>query len=232
MLEELKERVCRANLRLVADGLVVMTWGNVSAIDRQAGLVVIKPSGLAYAGMRAEDMVVVSLADGEVVEGSLRPSSDTPTHLELYRAWKDVGGIVHTHSLFATAWSQACREIPALGTTHADTFHGPVPCTRKLTPAEIAGDYEANTGKVILERFAQVNPWHFPAVLVAEHGPFAWGKDAQAAGDNALVLEQVARLAAESLRLRPDLGPIQSEILDKHFLRKHGPGAYYGQEEK
>ena len=229
MLEELKERVCRANLRLAADGLVVLTWGNVSGIDRQAGLVVIKPSGLPYAGMTAEHMVVISLADGTVVEGSLRPSSDTPTHLELYRTWKYVGGIAHTHSLFATAWAQACTEIPPLGTTHADTFHGPVPCTRKLTPKEIAGDYEANTGKVILERFSRVNPAHVPGVLVAEHGPFAWGDDPQGAAEHALVLEHVARLAGESLRIRPNLAPIQAELLDKHFLRKHGPGAYYGQ---
>jgi len=229
MLEELKERVCRANLQLVADDLVVKTWGNVSGVDRQAGLVVIKPSGLDYDAMSPEHMVVVGLTDGKVVEGALRPSSDTPTHLELYRAWKDVGGIVHTHSLYATAWAQACTEIPPFGTTHADTFHGAVPCTRKLTPQEIAGQYEANTGKVILERMGRHNPMHLPAVLVAEHGPFAWGKDPEDAESSALILEQVAHLASESLRIRPALGPIQTEILDKHFLRKHGPNAYYGQ---
>jgi len=229
MLDELKQAVWRANLDLVAKGLVIETWGNASGIDRQRGLVVIKPSGVPYASMKPEHMVVVSLQDGKVVEGELKPSSDTPTHLELYRAFGAIGGVVHTHSLYATIWAQARREIPALGTTHADYFYGPVPCTRLMRPAEIKSDYELNTGKVIVERFKRLDPMSVPAVLVASHGPFAWGETVAKAVENAVVLEQVARLALETVRLNPRLRPMQRELLDKHFLRKHGPGAYYGQ---
>ncbi len=229
MLEELKKRVCESNLELVRQGLVKQTWGNVSGIDRESALVVIKPSGVAYDRMKPKHMVTVSLETGKVVDGNLNPSSDTPTHLELYRAFDEIGGIVHTHSLYATAWAQAKREIPALGTTHADYFHGPVPCTRPLTPDEIQGDYEVNTGKVIVERFAALNPLHFPAVLVAEHGPFAWGKSPEKAVENAVVLEQIARLAKETRLINQNSQAIRNELLDKHFLRKHGPGAYYGQ---
>jgi len=229
MLDELKQAVWRANLDLVAKGLVIETWGNASGIDRQRGLVVIKPSGVPYASMKPEHMVVVSLQDGKVVEGELKPSSDTPTHLELYRAFGAIGGVVHTHSLYATVWAQARREIPALGTTHADYFYGPVPCTRLMRPAEIKSDYELNTGKVIVERFKRLDPMSVPAVLVASHGPFAWGETVAKAVENAVVLEQVARLALETVRLNPRLRPMQRELLDKHFLRKHGPGAYYGQ---
>lgn len=229
MLEALKKEVCAANLELVAEGLVIQTWGNVSGIDRASGCVVIKPSGVPYANMKAEHMVVVSVETGKVVEGDLKPSSDTPTHLTLYRAFKSLGGIVHTHSLFATAWAQACRDIPALGTTHADYFHGPVPCTRQMTPVEIQRDYEANTGLVIVERFAGLDPMHQAAVIVASHGPFAWGETAHEAVHNAVILEHLARLASETVRIAPAIGAMQSELLDKHFLRKHGPGAYYGQ---
>jgi len=229
MLDELKRRVCEANLELVSTGLVIQTWGNVSGIDRRQGLVVIKPSGVPYAKMRPRHMVVVSLETGAVVEGGLNPSSDTPTHLVLYRAFRDVGGIVHTHSLYATAWAQTCRNVPALGTTHADYFHGPIPCTRRLTSAEIQGAYEAETGHVIVETFRRRDPISCPGVLVASHGPFAWGKTASDAVHNAIVLEHVVRLAAETLRVFPSAKPMQQALLDKHFLRKHGPGAYYGQ---
>jgi L-ribulose-5-phosphate 4-epimerase len=230
MLEGLREEVCQANLRLVAEGLVIQTWGNVSGVDRERGLVVIKPSGVAYEGMRAEQMVVVSLETGERVEGELRPSSDTPTHLALYRAFGRIGGVVHTHSIFATAWAQAGKEIPALGTTHADYFYGPIPLTRQLTKAEIAGDYEANTGKVIVERFARLDPVQMPAVLVVNHGPFTWGKSPDEAVSNAVYLEHVARMASETVRVNPSASPLPKALLDKHFLRKHGPGKYYGQE--
>ena len=229
MLEELRSQVCEANLQLVRDGLVIQTWGNVSGLDRAHGLVVIKPSGVSYDAMRPEHMVVVQLATGQIVEGALKPSSDTATHLELYRAFAEIGGIVHTHSLYATAWAQAQREIPALGTTHADYFYGPVPCTRQLTPAEIESEYELNTGKVIVERFTTLDPMQMPAVLVASHAPFVWGASVAKAVENALVLEYLARLASETLVANPSAGPMQSELLDKHFLRKHGPGAYYGQ---
>jgi len=229
MLEELRSQVCEANLQLVRDGLVIQTWGNVSGLDRSHGLVVIKPSGVSYDAMRPEHMVVVQLSSGQIVEGALRPSSDTATHLELYRAFAGIGGIVHTHSLYATAWAQARREIPALGTTHADYFYGPVPCTRQMTPAEIESEYELNTGKVIVERFATLDPMQMPAVLVASHAPFVWGASVAKAVENALVLEYLARLATETLVANPSAGPMQSELLDKHFLRKHGPGAYYGQ---
>ena len=229
MLEELRSQVCEANLQLVRDGLVIQTWGNVSGLDRAHGLVVIKPSGVSYDAMRPEHMVVVQLASGQIVEGALKPSSDTATHLELYRAFAEIGGIVHTHSLYATAWAQAQREIPALGTTHADYFYGPVPCTRQMTSAEIESEYEVSTGKVIVERFTTLDPMQNPAVLVASHAPFVWGASVAKAVENALVLEYLARLASETLVANPSAGPMQSELLDKHFLRKHGSGAYYGQ---
>ncbi len=229
MLEELKKRVYDANLRLVAEGLVIQTWGNASAIDREHDLVVIKPSGVPYADMRPEQMAVVSLETGNVVDGRLKPSLDTATHLVLYRAFKDIGGVVHTHSLYATAWAQARKAIPAYGTTQADYWHGAVPCTRALTPKEIQGDYEENTGGVIAETFKKLNPLEHPAVLVASHGPFTWGRDVAGAVHNAVVLEFVARLAGETLRLNPKTKPMPSVLLDKHFLRKHGPRAYYGQ---
>lgn len=229
MLEELKQQVCQANLKLVAEGLVVQTFGNVSGIDRASGHVVIKPSGVSYDGMNPGHMVVVSLETGKVVEGILKPSSDTPTHLVLYRAFPGIGGVVHTHSLFATAWAQARREIPPFGTTHADYFQGPVPCTRPMTPEEIRENYEANTGHVIVERFAGLDALAWPAVLVSSHGPFTWGRTAGAAVDNAIVLEYLARLSSETLRASADTKPMPGVLLDKHFLRKHGPGAYYGQ---
>lgn len=229
MLEQLKQQVCEANLQLVREGLVIQTWGNVSGLDRAGGLVVIKPSGIPYDEMRPEHMAVLQLSSGKVVEGTLKPSSDTPTHLELYRAFLEIGGIVHTHSLYATAWAQAQCEIPALGTTHADYFYGPIPCTRPMTAAEIESDYELNTGKVIVERFASLDPLQKPAVLVASHAPFVWGVSVAKAVENALVLEYVARLASETLRTNPSVGPMPAELLDKHFLRKHGPRAYYGQ---
>jgi L-ribulose-5-phosphate 4-epimerase len=229
MLEQLKKDVCQANLDLVAKGLVIETWGNASGLDRARGLMVIKPSGVPYSGMKPKHMVVVSLADGKVVEGNLKPSSDTPTHLVLYRAFAGIGGVVHTHSLYATAWAQAQRELPSYGTTQADYWYGDVPCTRLLKPAEIKNDYEANTGKVIVDTFKKKNPLHHPAVLVASHGPFTWGRDAADAVHNAGVLEFIARLASETLRLNPKTRPMHPVLLDKHFLRKHGPNAYYGQ---
>jgi L-ribulose-5-phosphate 4-epimerase len=229
MLEQLKKNVCAANLDLVARGLVIETWGNASGIDRARGLVVIKPSGVGYSGMKPEHMVVVSLADGKVVEGKLKPSSDTPTHLVLYRAFKEIGGVVHTHSLYATAWAQACRSLPSYGTTQADYWFGDVLCTRKLKPVEIKNDYEANTGKVIVETIRKKNPLQHPAVLVASHGPFTWGRDVADAAHNANVLEFAARLASETLRINPRTLPLHPVLRDKHFLRKHGPGAYYGQ---
>ena len=231
MLEELKAEVCRANLDLVRKGLVIETWGNASGVDRARGLMVIKPSGVAYDGMKPKDMVVVSLATGQVVEGNLKPSSDTETHLVLYRAFPQIGGVVHTHSLFATAWAQAQRGLPSYGTTQADYWYGDVPCTRLLKPAEIKNDYESNTGNVIVETFKKLklDPLHHPAVLVASHGPFTWGRDVTDAGHNAGVLEFIAQLASETLKINPKLQPMQAALLDKHFLRKHGPGAYYGQ---
>jgi L-ribulose-5-phosphate 4-epimerase len=229
VLNELKKQVCDANLALVRAGLVIQTWGNASGIDRERGLIVIKPSGVPYDGMKPEHMVTVSLESGAVVEGSLKPSSDTPTHLILYRAFKSIGGVVHTHSLHATAWAQACKGIPSYGTTQADYWYGDVPCTRLMKPAEIRRDYEANTGRVIVETFRKLDPLQHPAVLVASHGPFTWGKDVEAAVHNAEVLEFVARLASETLRINPKTKPMQSALLDKHFLRKHGPNAYYGQ---
>jgi L-ribulose-5-phosphate 4-epimerase len=232
MLEELKKQVCDANLKLVAEGLVIQTWGNVSGVDRASGNMVIKPSGVPYAEMKAEHMVVVALDSGKVVEGGLNPSSDTPTHLVLYRAFKGIGGVVHTHSLYGTVWAQARCEIPALGTTHADYFHGPIPCTRLMKPAEIKNDYEAETGNVIVELFKKRDPLSCPGVLVASHAPFAWGKTVKEAVHNAIVLEQVARMASETFRVNPAVKPMQQVLLDKHYLRKHGPGAYYGQPAK
>jgi L-ribulose-5-phosphate 4-epimerase len=229
MLEKLKEQVLRANLELVARGLVTYTWGNVSGIDRERGLVVIKPSGVEYAGMTADDMVVVDLATGEKVEGKWKPSSDTPTHLVLYRAFPELGGVVHTHSRYATSWAQAGKGIPALGTTHADYFYGEIPCTRRMTPAEIAGEYELETGNVIVETFNGLSAPDIPAALVHSHGPFAWGTDPENAVHNAVVLEELAVMAFNTKMLSPDISEMQSELLDKHYLRKHGKNAYYGQ---
>jgi L-ribulose-5-phosphate 4-epimerase len=228
MLEELKKQVLEANLRLPRAGLVVFTWGNVSGIDRASGLVVIKPSGLPYDGMRAEDMVVLDLT-GKVVEGKWKPSSDTPTHLELYKAFPGCGGIVHTHSRWATTFAQAGRDIPAMGTTHADYYYGDVPCTRKMTPEEIAGEYEKETGLVIAETFRGRDAMEIPAVLVHSHGPFTWGKDPEEAVHSAIVLEEVAFMAWHAMELNPQAGRMQQELLDKHYLRKHGKNAYYGQ---
>ena len=231
MLENLKKEVCQANLDLVTEGLVIQTWGNASAIDRASGVMVIKPSGVPYSEMKPEHMVCVSLDTGKVVEGRLKPSSDTDTHLVLYRAFPGIGGVVHTHSLFATSWAQACKPLLAYGTTQADYWYGDVPCTRLMKPKEIKQDYEANTGHVIVETFKKLkfDPLQHPAVLVASHGPFTWGKDVHDAVHNAAVLEFIAKLNSETLRINPKLKPMQSVLLQKHFLRKHGPGAYYGQ---
>ncbi len=232
MLEQLKQEVLEANLQLPKYGLVTFTWGNVSAIDRESGLVVIKPSGVEYDSMRAEDMVVVELVSGKVVEGKWNPSSDTPTHLELYRAFQEVGGIVHTHSRWATSFAQAGVGVKPLGTTHADYFYGEFPCTRAMTPEEIGGEYEKETGTVIIEAFQNVDPMSIPAVLVKSHGPFAWGKDAADAVYHAVVLEEVAAMNCLSMSLNRNLETMQQELLDKHYLRKHGKDAYYGQKEK
>jgi L-ribulose-5-phosphate 4-epimerase len=229
MLEQLKTEVYEANMQLPRHGLVTFTWGNVSAVDRERGLVVIKPSGVEYEAMAPADMAVVSLADGKVLEGALNPSSDTPTHLELYRRFKGVGGIVHTHSRWATVFAQQRQAIPALGTTHGDYFYGPIPCTRPMTPGEITGDYELETGRVIVETLGATDPLAMPAVLVASHGPFAWGPNTATAVHNAVVLEEVAFMAWHTLAARPGTGPMQKTLLDKHFLRKHGKNAYYGQ---
>ena len=228
MLDALKEQVCKANLMLPAHGLVTFTWGNVSAVDRESGLVVIKPGGVEYDTMRPQDMVVVDLESGEVAEGHYKPSSDTPTHLVLYRAFPMIGGVVHTHSRWATVFAQAKRGIPALGTTHADDFYGEVPCTREMTAAEIGGAYEAETGSVIVERFRGLDPAAIPGVLVASHGPFTWGKDAAQAVHNAVVLEEAAFMAWHTMQMG-QTSPIPQALLDKHYLRKHGANAYYGQ---
>ena len=230
MLEELKKLVCDANLLLPKHGLVTFTWGNVSGIDREKGLVVIKPSGVEYDHMQPEDMVVLDL-DGNRVEGRYKPSSDTPTHIAFYKAFPNVGGVVHTHSRWATSFAQAGRGIPAYGTTQGDYFYGEIPCTRKMTPAEIGGEYELETGNVVIETFRDrhIDPDQVPAVLVHSHGPFAWGTDPMNAVHNAVVLEEVAFMALHALALEPGLPPMQQELLDKHYLRKHGPGAYYGQ---
>ncbi|MCQ8230822.1 L-ribulose-5-phosphate 4-epimerase [Pectobacterium carotovorum] len=231
MLETLKKQVLEANLALPQHNLVTFTWGNVSAVDRQRGLMVIKPSGVEYAAMTLEDMVVVELESGKVVEGTKKPSSDTDTHRVLYLEFADIGGIVHTHSRHATIWAQAGKDIPAWGTTHADYFYGPIPCTRLMTDEEINGRYEWETGRVIVETFRQrsISPVDVPAVLVNSHGPFAWGKDADNAVHNAVVLEELAYMGIFSRQLTPQLGEMQQTLLDKHHLRKHGKNAYYGQ---
>lgn len=228
MLEELKQKLLKANLDLVKHNLVTFTWGNVSGIDKKTGLVVIKPSGVEYSGMTAEDMVVVDL-DGNVIEGKWKPSSDTPTHLELYKAFPNIGGIVHTHSRWATSFAQAGSGIPAYGTTHGDYFYGEIPCTRKMTPDEIFGEYEKETGTVIIETFNNKNYESIPAVLVNSHGPFAWGDDPNNAVHNAVVLEELAFMAFHTEKINPNATPMQQELLDKHYLRKHGANAYYGQ---
>lgn len=231
MLTQLKQQVLEANLDLPRHKLVTFTWGNVSAVDRERGLVVIKPSGVEYEHMTAEDMVVVDLASGRTVEGAKKPSSDTATHLALYREFADIGGIVHTHSRHATIWAQAGQSIPATGTTHADYFYGPVPCTRLMTDAEINGEYEWETGNVIVETFRQqgIDPAQMPGVLVHSHGPFAWGKNAEDAVHNAIVLEEIAYMGIFCRQLAPQLPDMQQTLLDKHYLRKHGAKAYYGQ---
>ena len=230
MLEALKQAVYEANMALPKHHLVTFTWGNVSGIDRESGLVVIKPSGVEYEELRPELLVVVDL-DGKVVEGNLNPSSDTKTHIELYKAYPSMGGIVHTHSPHAVGWAQACLDIPCYGTTHADYFYGPVPCTRSLTAQEVQEDYERNTGKVIIETFdgRGINPVHVPGVICANHGPFAWGKDAAQAVYHAVVLEEVAKMAIFTRQIAPDAAPAPRHVQDKHFMRKHGPNAYYGQ---
>ena len=227
MLEELKKQVWEENLKLCSYGLITLTWGNVSAIDRESGLVVIKPSGVRYDVMQPEDMVVVDL-EGNRVEGKWNPSSDTPTHLVLYKAFPEIGGVVHTHSRWATIFSQAGVAVPALGTTHADAFYGDVPCTRKMTPEEIAGDYEAETGNVIVETFRGKDPMEVPAVLVNSHGPFTWGKNATKAVENSVILEEVAMMAWHTVHMNPGV-TFQQELADKHYFRKHGANAYYGQ---
>ena len=229
MLKKLKEQVFQANLLLPKHGLVTFTWGNVSGIDREKGLVVIKPSGVPYETMKREDMVVLELETGKVVDGELKPSSDTPTHLELYKAFPNIGGIVHTHSRWATSFAQAGRGIAALGTTHGDYFYGEIPCTRKMTEAEIQAEYEKETGTVIIETFKDKNPDAIPGVVVYSHGPFAWGKDAMDAVHNAVVMEEVAFMNIQTMLLNPNIQPMQQELLDKHYLRKHGANAYYGQ---
>ena len=229
MLTELKERVCEANLLLPKHGLVTFTWGNVSGVDREKGLMVIKPSGVEYDGMSPQDMVVVDLETGKRVEGQWKPSSDTDTHLALYRAFPGLGGVVHTHSRWATTFAQAGRAIPAMGTTQGDYFYGDIPCTRKMTPAEIEGSYELETGNVIIETFQGMEPMDIPGVLVHSHGPFAWGKDPLNAVHNAVVMEEVAFMDWHTMLLNPESGRMQQELLDKHYLRKHGANAYYGQ---
>ncbi|MCD8101559.1 MAG: L-ribulose-5-phosphate 4-epimerase [Alistipes sp.] len=227
MLKELKKQVFEANLDLVRYNLVLFTWGNASGIDRGKGFVVIKPSGVSYDDMKPSDMVVVDL-EGKVVEGDLNSSSDTPTHIELYKAFTGIGGVVHTHSTHATSWAQACTDIPVVGTTHADYFGGAVPCTRSMTESEVKGEYERLTGSVIVERFAGIDPLHIPGVLVANHGPFTWGRTPAEAVHNGVVLEEVARMALYTRAINPAM-PMNPLLTEKHFSRKHGPGAYYGQ---
>jgi L-ribulose-5-phosphate 4-epimerase len=231
MHEELKKSVCNANIELHRENLVIYSWGNVSAIDRKAGVVAIKPSGVSYEELTPDKIVLVDLA-GKVVEGSLKPSSDTPTHLEIYRSFNAIGGICHAHSMSATIWAQACREIPCLGTTHADYFYGPIPVTEPMTNDEIQNDYELNTGKAIVRRFAELNPMQMPAALVANHGPFTWGTDAAKAVEAMVILEEIATMAIDTLMLSPNQTPISKPLLDKHYLRKHGETAYYGQKDK
>ena len=233
MLESLKEQVYEANLELVRRGMVIYTWGNVSGIDREKGLVVIKPSGVDYDVMTAKDMVVVDLATGETVEGKWKPSSDTKTHLELYRAFPEIGGVTHTHSVNAVAFAQAGRDIPALGTTHADYFYGPIPCTRELTEQEVTEDYEGNTGRVIIETLKerQIEALAVPGIVVKNHGPFSWGKDAPSSVYHAVVMDTVAEMDLKTLLLNPEAS-MKQYVLDKHYMRKHGPNAYYGQDSK
>lgn len=230
MLDALRQSVYEANMELPKRGLITYTWGNVSGIDRQSGLVVIKPSGVDYEDLSPDKLVVLDL-DGRIIEGNLNPSSDTKTHLELYKAYPEIGGIVHTHSPCAVGWAQAGRDIPAFGTTHADYFYGSIPCARELTPEEVEEDYERNTGKVIIETFGErgLNPSHVPAVICRSHGPFAWGVDAKQAVYHAVVLEEVAKMSLYTVQILPDCQPASQHILDKHFMRKHGPNAYYGQ---
>jgi len=229
--QELKTQVYQANLALVEAGLVVLTWGNASGADRKAGVMAIKPSGVPYSRLKVEDIVVLSIETGKIVEGTARPSSDTPTHLQLYRSFPECGGVVHTHSLYATCLAQAGREIPCLGTTHADNFYGTIPVTRAMTKTEIESDYELNTGLVIVETFEKnkINPADVPGVLVASHAPFAWGKTTEKAVENAIVLEFAARMAITTFQVNPSVKPISNDLLDKHYLRKHGAKAYYGQ---
>ncbi len=229
MLEELKKQVCNANLELCKHQLVIYSWGNVSGIERASNRVAIKPSGISYDELSPDDIVIVDLLTGDVVEGSLKPSSDTPTHLELYRNFQQLGGICHTHSTYATMWAQACRDLPCFGTTHADHFYGSIPVTQRMSESEIKDDYELNTGKVIVRTFADTDPMQMPAVLVANHGPFTWGASASSAVENAVVLEQVAQMAAGTILINPHQSGIDSMLLDKHYLRKHGKNAYYGQ---
>ena len=228
MLEELKQKVYEANMELPRRGLVTYTWGNVSGIDRESGFFVIKPSGVDYETLMPDDMVVMDL-EGNKIEGRYNPSSDTPTHLELYRAFPGVGGIVHTHSSWATSWAQACRSVPCYGTTHADYYYGEIPCARSLTAEEINGEYEKNTGLVIIETFKEKDPASVPGVLCSNHGPFTWGKDAHEAVHNAVVLEEVAKMASRCEMINPDVKPAPQELQDKHYYRKHGANAYYGQ---
>lgn len=228
MLEKLKEEVYEANMLLPKYGLVTFTWGNVSAIDRENGLIAIKPSGVEYGNLKPGDMAVVDLA-GRQIEGGMRPSSDTKTHIELFKAFPALGAVVHTHSRWATIFAQAGSGIPALGTTHADYFYGDIPCTRRMTPPEIENDYELETGKVIVETFKNIDPMDVPSVLVHSHGPFCWGRGARQAVENAAVLEEVAMMAWHSKKLNAALPPMQRELLNKHYLRKHGKNAYYGQ---
>lgn len=229
MLEKLKREVLEANLMLPRYDLVTFTWGNVSAVDRESGMMVIKPSGVAYNELKAEDMTVVSLSSGKTVEGAYSPSSDTPTHIELYRAFESLGGIVHTHSRWATSFAQAGMGVIPMGTTHADYFYGEIPCTRDMTSEEIKGEYEKETGNVIIEAFSGKDPLEIPAVLVRNHGPFAWGKSAAEAVHNAVVLEEAAFMNFHALSLNPQAGAVSRELLDRHYLRKHGENAYYGQ---
>ncbi len=229
MLEDLKKKVYEANMLLPHYKLITFTWGNVSGVDREKGLMVIKPSGVEYDTMKVEDMVVVDLETGKKVEGDLNPSSDTDTHVALYNAFPNIGGVVHTHSRWATTFAQAGMGIPALGTTHADYFYGEIPCTRKMTPREINGKYELETGLVITETFEKINPDEIPSVLVHSHGPFSWGTDPFNAVHNAVVLEELAFMAWHNIMMNPEIKPMQQELLDKHYLRKHGKNAYYGQ---
>ena len=229
-IKELKERVFRANLSLKENNLITLTWGNASEIDRESGIIVIKPSGVDYKEMCADDMIIVDL-DGNVIEGNLRPSSDLATHIEIYKGFSEVSAVVHTHSRWATIFAQAGKDIPMLGTTHADTFYGDIPCTRKMRSEEIAGEYEKETGAVIVKRFEGLDPTAIPGVLVYSHGPFTWGKDAYEAVKNAIVLEEVAMMAWHTIKLNEDV-KFQKELADKHYFRKHGKNAYYGQEKK